>query len=201
MAGELLVQTMDVERFEAIRPALDEIDAGGVLSAAAMKVMAQALAAPEAAASPRPWALEPLRRMLRRPELAPRWFLSPREIDEAVERALHLCCFDGGGAWSLADPAGPNWAALEHAIMALRGRPTLEHAFFHPGGAALAHPARGETRLSLVDRSALPQLAVELAALSAETAGAAAQEVAALARLVERARERPTWTLAYTFLL
>ncbi len=204
MAGELLVKIIDLDRFETIRPALDEIDAGLALSPAARAVVAEVAGGPAADKMRRGRRLETLERILRRPELAPRLFLSPGEIDDVVEIVLYATSVEGGDAWSLTEVVGDSWVVVERASLALQDSPALADAFFFGASAEgrdLPHPKRGERRLAYVHRAALPALAAELATLLAAPDLEGRNEVEGLARLIRRAETQPGATLVYQFLL
>ena len=94
MAGELLIQVIDIGRFRAIRPALDELDAARALGSESRAVLGETAVSPFAH---RRWA-ELLRRILNHPELELRVFLAPRELDEVIEGVVRVLCFELGDA-------------------------------------------------------------------------------------------------------
>src|SRR5437867_2355677 len=106
MAGELLIQVIDIGRFRAIRPALDELDAGRALGLESRAVLNEAAISPFAHSERRPGFARLLGRILRHPELELRVFLEPRELDGAIEGVMHVLCFENGAESSLVTPVG-----------------------------------------------------------------------------------------------
>jgi len=107
MAGELLIQVIDIARFRAIRPALDELDAGRTLGPASRAILNEAAASPFARSERRSGFAALLDRILRHPELELRVFLTPGELDGVIESIVHVLCFEGGAESSLVTPIGP----------------------------------------------------------------------------------------------
>lgn len=226
MAGELLTQVLDLGRFRAIRPALDELNAARTLSAESREVLR------EVAASP--WAREDLggfvARMLRHPELELRVFLAPGAVNLVIEKVVHLLCFENGAEFSLVTPVGPNWVVLDCALAVFTDldwfRATFFRPSFYPGAEAhlLAYPRVGERRYYVLSREDVARVAAgtqllsddpiptEVAALLATRAEqlhvremtlfqemrSAAQ---GLARLAAKALSRKELTLAHVSLL
>jgi hypothetical protein len=116
MAGELLIQVIDIARFRAIRPALDELDAGRALGPESRAVLNEAAISPFARSERRPGFATLLDRILRHPELELRVFLAPRELDEVIEGVVHVLCFENGAESSLVTPIGPSWVVLDSAL-------------------------------------------------------------------------------------
>lgn len=201
MAGELLLQTIDMARYAAAEPAFDALEAGGALGAPERAIVRAALArAPAARGAPSGRAA--LRRILRSPGLAPRWFLSPGEIDAAVEALLDAACIEEGGVWRLDGAGGASWTVAEYALPMMMADPVCGAALFGPPEPRrLPHPRRGEAQRRLVARERLAPLAEAAAALAGRADGQAAREAAATARLAARARGRAATTLAHMSLL
>src|SRR5262245_58158536 len=109
MAGELLIQVIDIARFRAIRPALDELDAGRTLGPESRAVLQEAAASPFAHSRDRLGFATLLGRILRHPELELRVFLAPRELERVIEEVMHVLCFENGADFSLVTPVGPSW--------------------------------------------------------------------------------------------
>lgn len=207
MSGEILVQTIDMARFEAIAPALDALDAGAVLDAEALEVLKAAIGSPMITRSRAAPFADILRRIIRQPDLAPRLFLSPSALDGAILCVLDALCFENGGAWSLNDRVGPNWTVIEHAAPALQDHQQLGEMFYGPGAdfRALAHPRRGESARLVAQRHVFAPMRAELADViaEAEAEGARwiAEEARGLAALAARAEATPALSLAHLSLL
>lgn len=213
MAGEMLVQIVRAARYDALRPVLDAIDAGRSLDADAETIVRAILDGPDAPSAHGSRNLSTVRRILAHPSLAPRWFLSPRALEDAAEALLYAHCFEGGGAWRLSPISGPTWAVLEYAIPDMDDVPALSEAFLQPRtprSEPLAHPARGETSWRMVRADALPALAEAVSTLSAASQAAAAdspvaertaRELDGLKHLITAAQATPGRGLAYSFLL
>ena len=116
MAGELLIQVIDIARFRTIRPALDELDTARALSLQSRAVLQEAAASPFAHSRSRLGFAVLLGRILRHPELELRVFLSPREVDGVIEGVMHVLCFENGAESSLVTPVGPSWVVLDLAL-------------------------------------------------------------------------------------
>lgn len=203
MAGELLIQTVDLAALEQALPTLDALDAGRPLDAAGGRLIDALLLASTVERADPAGRIQILRRIRRHPALAPRWFLAPSEIDAAVDAVLDGVVFAEGGAWSLSGPFGETWVVLEGAIPDMRAVDALEQAFFSVDGLdqALPYPKRGELQRSLVARDALPRLAEAARRLAATAVAPIQAESRGLARVVDRALHRRDAALAYAFLL
>ena len=116
MAGERLIQVIDIGRFRAIRPALDELDAARALSLETHAVLQEAAASPFAHSKSRLGFAMLVGRILRHPELQLRVFLEPRELDRVIEGLMHVLCFENGAESSLVTPVGQSWVVLDRAL-------------------------------------------------------------------------------------
>src|SRR5215813_7280386 len=116
MAGERLIQVIDIGRFRAIRPALDELDAARALSLESHAVLQEAAASPFAHSKSRLGFAMLVGRILRHPELELRVFFSPRELDRVIEGVMHVRCFENGAESSMVTPVGPSWVVLDRAL-------------------------------------------------------------------------------------
>jgi hypothetical protein len=113
MSGELLIQVIDIARFRAIRPALDELEAGRALGLESRAILQEAAASPFAHSEIRLGFAVLLDRILRHPELELRVFLAPHELDEVIEGVVHVLCFENGAEFSFNPSVGPNWVMLD----------------------------------------------------------------------------------------
>jgi hypothetical protein len=102
MAGELLIQVLDIGRFRSNSPALDELDAARTLSLKSQAVLSEAASSPFVRARDLGRFAGLLARILRHPELELRVFLAPSEVDAVIEGVVHVLCFENGrsSAWS-----------------------------------------------------------------------------------------------------
>jgi hypothetical protein len=168
MAGELLIQVIDIARFRAIRPALDELDAARALSFESRAVLQEAAASPFAHSKSRPGFAELLGRILRHPELELRVFLEPRELDGAIEGVMHVLCFENGAESSLVTPVGPSWVVLDIALSVFGDLDWFCATFFRAfdpdaEDRLLAYPRAGfEGRYSVLSREDLARVAAAL---------------------------------------
>lgn len=201
MAGEMLVQFVDIEAYAALLPTLDAMDAGGALAPphrAALRDVCERI--PEARPERRL-----IERLLAAPDLELKWFLSPTELDAALEAALFWTCLDEGGDWAARGGALGATALVERAIPAMRARPIFERVFFSesPEADALAYPARGEARSFLVRRADLAQLCDEAAALMAAPPedAFAHEELDDFHKVAVRAATTPGGGMSFRFLL
>jgi len=148
MAGELLIQVLDVGRLRAIRPALDELNAVRTLGLESQAVLREAAASPFARRDLGRFA-GLLTRILRHPELELRVFLAPGEVDVVIEGVMHVLCFENGADFSLVTPVGPSWVVLDRALAVFMDldwfRATLFRPTFDPNAEAnlLAYPRAG----------------------------------------------------------
>src|SRR5215510_14762893 len=115
MAGELLIQVLDVGRFRAIRPALDELNAARALGLESQAVLREAAASPFARRDLGRFA-GLLARILRHPDLELRVFLAPGDVDVVIEGVMHVLCFDNAADFSLVTLVGPSWVVLDRAL-------------------------------------------------------------------------------------
>ena len=149
MAGELLIQVIDIARFRAIRPALDELDAGRALGPESRSVLNEAAISPFAHSELRPGFARLLGRILRHPELELRVFLEPRELDAVIEGLVHVLCFENGAEFSLISPVGPSWVVLDIALAAFMDLDWFRATLFRPTfdlnaeASLLAYPRAG----------------------------------------------------------
>jgi hypothetical protein len=194
---------MDVDRFAAIRPALDELEAARTpgLECRAVLCEAAALLLPH---EDRRRLSELLGRILRHPELQLRVFLAPVELDEVIEGLVHVLCFANGAEFSLTSLVGPNWVVLNGAFAAFMDLGWF-HAIFldtqrEPGW--LAYPRRGERRYRVLSRQDVARLAAELPTLIDNCAAAPEARAAAegLAQLAREVLSREALSLAHTSL-
>jgi hypothetical protein len=131
MAGELLIQVIDMGRFRAIRPALDELDAARALGLETLAVLSEAATSPLVRGDRHRGLAALLRRILNHPELELRVFLAPAAVDGVIEGLVHALCFENGAEFSLVTSVGPSWVVLDIAFAVFmdldwrrsRGRP------------------------------------------------------------------------------
>lgn len=102
MAGELLIQVLDIGRFRAIRPALDELNAARTLGLESQAVLSEAAASPFVRARDLGRFAGLLARILRHPELELRVFLALSEVDVVIEGVVRCSALRTGrsSAWS-----------------------------------------------------------------------------------------------------
>src|SRR5215467_1306172 len=165
MAGELLIQVLDVGRFRAIRPALEELNAARTLGLESQAVLREAAASPFARGDLGRFA-GLLARILRHPELELRVFLAPGEVDVVIEGVMHVLCFENGADFSLVTPIGPSWVVLDSALAVFMDfdwfRATLFRPTFDPNAEAnlLAYPRAGlEGRYYVLSREDVARVA------------------------------------------
>src|SRR5215467_13961483 len=163
MAGELLIQVLDVGRFRAIRPALEELNAARALGLESQAVLRKAAASPFARRDLGRFA-GLLARILRHPELELRVFLAPGEVDVVIEGVMHVLCFENGADFSLVTPVGPSWVVLDRALAVfgdLNWFRTILNA--HPEERQLPYPRAGlEGRYYVLSREDVVRVAAEL---------------------------------------
>jgi hypothetical protein len=223
MTGELLIQVIDIARFRAIRPALDELDAARALGLESRAVLGEA-AAPRFA---RKGLAGELGRILRHPELEVRVFLAPCGLDGVIEGVVHVLCFENGAEFSLSSTVGPSWVVLDIELAVFGDLDWFRTIFLdsdHEGGWP-AYPRHGrEGRYRVLSRDDLARVAAglqpvlddpirteitarlkmlaehcHLPVLTLSQAVRAAAE--GLARLAAKALSREELTLAHTSLL
>src|SRR5262245_15925598 len=171
MAGELLIQVLDVGRFRAIRPALDELNAARALGLESQAVLREAAASPFRRRDLGRFA-GLLARILRHPELELRVFLAPGELDVVIEGVMHVLCFENGADFSLVTPVGPSWVVLDSALAVLGNLDWFRAIFFRPfvdsdaEDRLLAYPRAGlEGRYYVLNREDVVRVAAELRSL------------------------------------
>jgi hypothetical protein len=164
MAGELLIQVIDIARFRAIRPALDDLDAARALSLESRAVLQEAAASPFAHSESRLGFAVLLGRILRHPELELRVFLSPSELDGVIEGVMHVLCFENGAEYSLVTPVGPSWVVLDLALAVFGDLDWFRTIFDpNPKDRQLAYPRAGfEGLYSVLSREDLARVAAAL---------------------------------------
>ena len=113
MAGELLIQVIDIGRFRSIRPALDELDAARALGLETLAVLREAATSPLVRRDRHRGLAGLLRRILNHPELQLRVFLAPAAVDGVIEGLVHALCFENGAEFSLVTSVGPSWVVLD----------------------------------------------------------------------------------------
>ena len=204
MAGELLIQLIDIGRFRAICPALEELEAARALGPDFRAVLREATSSPFLArVDPCGDFVELLDRILRHPEMELRVFLSPRELGR-VTSGLVKICFENGGEFSLVSLVGANWVVLDSAFAAFMDLDWFKAIFLaYPEAGRLAYPRSGEDCYWVLSREDLPRLAAGVKLLLDKPIGSDAVLSAAkgLARLTTEAQSREALTLAYTSLL
>jgi hypothetical protein len=166
MAGEVLIQVIDIARFRAIRPALAELDAGRTLGPASRAVLNAAAISPFARSECRSGFAALLDRILRHPELELRVFLTPGELDGVIESIVHVLCFEGGAESSLVTPIGPGWVVLDGAQAVFIELDWYRAIFLDSdpeGRRLLAYPRAGfEGRYQVLTREEVARVAAEL---------------------------------------
>jgi len=202
MAGELLIQVIDIARFRAIRPALDELEAARALGLVSRAVLHEAAVSPFARSDRRPHFAGLLGRILRHPELELRVFLAPRELDEVIEGVVHVLCFENGAGYSLTTPVGPSWVVLDGAFAAFMDLDWFRAIFLDadPEAGRLAYPRRSP-RYWVLSREEVARAATGLRALFDDPAAAVQEAAEGIARLAAVALSREELTLAHTSLL
>src|SRR5215831_7427627 len=165
MAGELLIQVLDVGRFRAIRPALDELNAARTLGLESQAILREAAASPLARRDlGRFGGL--LVRILRHPELELRVFLAPSEVDGVIEGVMRVLCFENGAEFSLVTPVGPSWVVLDSALAVFMDLDWYRAIFLDAdpeNRRLLAYPRAGfEGRYQVLDQEEVARVAAEL---------------------------------------
>lgn len=167
MAGEIVVHPFDRARYEEIGDALRGLVSTRRLGDAGLAVVGEFAA--RVAPSPVATGLMALTRVAAAPALDPRTFLTPRELDAAVEALVIGECLAGRGAFSLVHEFGPTWLVLDAAQRELRGHGWFERVFWDAEGELvepLPIPEHGEDQLRQVTRAGLELLAESLASLA-----------------------------------
>ena len=227
MAGELLIQVIDIGRFRAIRPALDELDAARAVGLETLAVLREAATSPLVHRDRHRGLPGLLRRILNHPELQLRVFLAPAAVDGVIEGLVHVLCFENGAEASLVTSVGPSWVVLDIELAVFGDLDWFRAIFLDPTREAcrLAYPrARLEGCYGILSREDVTRVAAglqpllddpiptEIAArlkMLAErshqpvpTLSRAVREAAeGLARLAAKALSREELTLAQTSLL
>ena len=165
MAGELLIQVLDIGRFRAIRPALDELNAARTLGLESQAILREAAASPLARRD-----LERfgglLARILRHPELELRVYLAPSEVDVVIEGVMRVLCFENGAEFSLVTPVGPSWVVLDSALAVFVDLDWYRAIFLDAdpeNRRLLAYPRAGfEGRYRVLDHEEVARVAAKL---------------------------------------
>ncbi len=215
MSGEILIQVIDIARFQTVRPALSELEAVRTLGSETRAVLLAAAASPFALGIRYGHFAGLLSRILRHPELELRVFLTLRDVDEVIHGLVRVLCFENGAKYSLVEPVGSNWVVLESSLLMFMHLNWFRQIFLEGGSeSALAYPRRGEVRYYVLRREDVARLAAGLRPLLEEPALApeaeglarlraevARLEAEGLARLAARALSAENLTLAHTCLL
>src|SRR5262245_28592059 len=145
MAGELLIQVIDIGRFRAIRPALDELDAARALGLETLAVLREAATSPLVRGDRHRGLAALLRRILNHPELELRVFLEPAAVDGVIEGLVHALCFEIWAEHSLTSPVGPSWVVLDIELAVFGPLDWFRAIFLDPNSEAcrLAYPRKG----------------------------------------------------------
>ncbi len=201
MSGEILIQVIDIARFQAVRPALSELEAVRTLGSETRAVLLEA-AASHFAPLGRDYGrfAGVLSRILRHPELELRVFLTLSDVDTVIHGLVYVLCFENGAKYSAVESVGPNWVVLESTLSTFIHLNWFRQIFLEGGSeSALAYPRRGEVRYYVLRREDIARLAGGLRPLLEEPA--LAPEAEGLARLAARALSAENLTLAHTCLL
>ncbi|HYK59167.1 MAG TPA: hypothetical protein VEV85_07015 [Bryobacteraceae bacterium] len=200
MSGEILIQVIDIVRFQTIRPALSELEAVRMLGSEARIVLREATASPFARGIRYGHFAGLLSRILSHLELELRVFLTSRDVDEVIHGLVRVLCFENGAKFSLVEAVGPNWVVLESSLSTFIHLNWFRQIFLEGGSeSALAYPQHGEVRYYVLRREDVAHLAAGLRPLLEEPA--LAPEAEGLARLAARALSAENLTLAHTCLL
>src|SRR5262245_5856472 len=226
MPGELLIQVIDIGRFRAIRPALEELDAARVLGFETLAVLREAAASPIVRGDRHRGLAALLRRILNHPELELRVFLAPAAVDGVIEGLVHALCFENSAEFSLVTTVGPSWVVLDIELVIFEKLDWFSAIFLDPNSKAsrLAYPRAGEGCYAVVSREDVVRVAAGLKPLLNDpipteitarlkvlaehshlpmlTLSQAVREAAeGLVRLAAKALSREELTLAHTSLL
>ena len=225
MSGELVIQVIDIGRFRAIRPVLDELDAARALGLETLAVLREAATSPIVRGDRRGLAAL-LRRILNHPELELRVFLAPAAVDGVIEGLVRALCFENWAEFSLVTSVGPSWVVLDIEL-AVFGDLDLFRAIFldpNPEACRLAYPRAGDVCYWVLSREDVARVAAGLRPLLNDpipteitarlkrlaehshlpvlTLSQAVREAAeGFARLSAKALSREELTLAHTWLL
>jgi len=209
LSGEILIQVVDIARFQAVRPALSELEAVRTLGSETRAVLLEAAAshfAPLGNDYGRFAGV--LSRILRHPELELRVFLTLTDVDTIIHGLVYVLCFENGAKYSLVESVGLNWVVLESTLSTFIHLNWFREIFLEASSeSALPYPRRGEVRYYVLRREDIARLAAGLAplleepVLAPEAKGLARLEAEGLARLAGRALSAENLTLAHTCLL
>jgi hypothetical protein len=205
LAGELLIQVIDIARFQAIRAALSEVDAARTLGSETRAVLREAAASSLVRGNRYRRFNGLLSRILRHPELELRVFLAPGEVDAVIRDLVYVLCFENGAEFSLTAPIGPNWVVLNGTLAMFSELSWFREMFLEVGhdSGRLAYPRRGEVRYYILGREGVTRLAAGLRPLLEAPAAAPERRSAAegLAHLAAQALSAENLTLVHTSLL
>jgi hypothetical protein len=226
MAGELLIQVIDIGRFRSIRAALDELDAARALGLETLAVLREAATSPLVRRDRHRNRGLPglLRRILNHPELQLRVFLAPAAVDGVIEGLVHVLCFENGAEASLVTSVGPSWVVLDIELAVFGDLDWFRAIFLDPHCGWLAYPRHGEGRYLVLSREDVTRVAAGLQPLLDDpipteittrlkmlaershlpvlTVSQAVREAAeGFAHLAAKALSREELTLAHTWLL
>jgi hypothetical protein len=144
MAGEVVIQVIDIGRFRAIRPALDELDAARALGLETLTVLREVATSP-LVRQDRHRGLAAVRRILNHPELQLRVFLTPAAVDGVIDGLVRALCFENGAQFSLVTSVGPSWVVLDIELAAFVDLDWFRAIFLdtNPEACRLAYPRAG----------------------------------------------------------
>jgi hypothetical protein len=204
VAGELLIQVIDIGRFQAIRSTLDALEASRALSPEFRAVLREAAASPFACKELNRRFARVIERILRQPQLELRMFLAPGDLDEVIQGVLWALCFKDGGEFSLSSPVGRSWVVIDHEFPAFMEldwfRATLLNC---PGSGRLPYPRRAEARYHFLAREDVVRVAAGVRRLL-ENPGTGTEPrstAEGLLRLASEALSSEDLTLTYLSLL
>ena len=225
MSGELLIQVIDIGRFRAIRPALDELDAARALGLETLAVLREVATSP-LVRQDRHRLLAAVRRILNHPELQLRVFLTLAAVDGVIEGLVRALCFENWAEFSLVTSIGPSWVVLDIEQAIFVDLDWFRAIFLDPNPEAcrLAYPRAGDVCYWVLSREDVARVAAGLRPLLNDpipteitarlkkraehfrlpvlTLSQAVREAAeGFARLAAKALSREELTLAHTSLL
>jgi len=194
MAGELLIQVIDIARFRAIRPALDELDAARALGLETLALLREAATSPLLGGD-RHRGLAALPRILNHPELELRVFLAPAAVDGLIEGLVHALCFENGAEFSLVTPIGPSWVVLDIELAVFADLDWFRAIFLEPNREAsrLAYPRVGEGCYGVLSRKGVARTAAGLEPLLNDPIP---DEIAARLKMLAEHSQLPVLTLS-----
>ena len=225
MAGELVIQVIDIGRFRAIRPVLDELDAARALGLETLAVLREVATSP-LVRQDRHRLLAAVPRILNHPELQLRVFLTPAAVDGMIEGLVRALCFENGAQFSLVTSVGPSWVVLDVEQAIFVDLDWFRAIFLDPNPEAcrLAYPRAGDVCYWVLSREDVARVAAGLRPLLDDpipteitarlkqraehlhlpvlTLSQAVRKAAeGFARLAAKALSREELTLAHTWLL